>query len=155
MTAWLLLYPGEGSAGWTAHWLDFDLVSQGRDAAHALQTALDAAGWLLRRRAPSVDPSRFRPAPPSEWARLERVLEGGGVVGDLSGLPTSLDARGARRIEAVAANYSIDLEAALAGPAAKSPPEDASIATPPFRPVVTFVLMGTPVAAGGDASGLV
>jgi hypothetical protein len=141
MTAWLLLYPGEGSAGWTAHWLDFDLISQGRDAAHALETALEAAAWLMRRRAPSVDPSRFRPAPASEWARLERVLEGGGVVGDLSGLPSRLGEADGRMIEAVAANYSIDLEAALAGPAASSPPEDASTTSPPFRPVVTFVLM--------------
>lgn len=141
MTAWLLLYPGEGSAGWTAHWLDFDLISQGRDAGHALQTALDAAGWLMRRRAPSVDPSRFRPAPPSEWARLERVLEGGGVVGDLSGVPTRLGV-GGHRVEAVAANYSIDLEAALAGPASASRPDEGGTSAPPFRPVVTFVLMG-------------
>lgn len=168
MTAWLLLYPGEGSAGWTAHWLDFDLVAQGRDAAHALQTALEAARFLLRRRAATGEPRQFRPAPASEWARLERVLESGGVVGDLSTLPPGVG-HGGLLVEAVAANYSIDLaslappapthaasstgrSAGGAGPSEARATNDDAQASAPFRSVVTFVLQAAAEATLGSAS---
>lgn len=149
MTAWLLLYPGVGSTGWTGHWLDFDLVVQGRTLAHAQQVALESATYFLSRRASGPEAPRFRPAPAEDWARLERVTEAGGVVGDLESLPDGSAGEHAPVIEAVAANFSIDLTATHPAPpdaGRGAGPEVASAEIVPFRAVVVFVLQGRPGA---------
>lgn len=149
MTAWLLLYPGVGSTGWTGHWLDFDLVVQGRTLAHAQQVALESATYFLSRPRSGARPEapRFRPAPAEDWARLERVTEAGGVVGDLESLPDGSAGEHAPVIEAVAANFSIDLTATHPAPpdaGRGAGPEVASAEIVPFRTVVVFVLQGRP-----------
>jgi hypothetical protein len=146
MTAWLLLHPGIGSTGWTGHWLDFDLIVQGRTLAHAQQVALESAAYFLSRPRPAgPETPRFRPAPAEDWARLDRVMDAGGVVGDLASLPDGTAGEHAPIIEAVAANYSIDMTATNprtpdAGRGAG--PEVASAEIVPFRTVVVFVLQG-------------
>lgn len=150
MTAWLLLYPGVGSAGWTGHWLDFDLVVQGLTLDHAHQVALESAAYFLARRPPGQGEPRYRPAPPTDWERLDRVTDGGGVVGDLASLPTEGAGDHVPVIEAVAANYSIDLSASPGAVDVREPglaDEIGRVAVTPFRPVVVFVLQGRRTAS--------
>lgn len=135
-TAWLLVYRNDGSAGYVAHWLDFDLVAAGRDPAHALETALAVATWRLER--DRAGPKTYVPAPRSEWRRLEQVLEQGGVVGDLASLPPQT----IREIDAVAVNYIIEMGPAKPAPEGE-PPDAPAEAVAPIRPVVMFVALGS------------
>ena len=101
-----------------------------------------ATSWIAVSTIPTV-PSRHG------VFRAKAILPSGIIVNRAS-LPTSIStgqsSAGRRTIDAVAANYSIDLEAALAGPGGQRKPDNADDADfhSAFRPVVVFVLQGAP-----------
>lgn len=69
-----LIYPAKDLPGeWVSHCLDLDIVSQGRDAGHALEMLCEAitlsVRWAIEEGRP---PLELRPAPSEDWDRFER-----------------------------------------------------------------------------------
>ena len=70
----VLIYPAPSVPGqWVSHCLDMDIVSQGNDAAHALEMICEAitlnVEWAIEDGRPAFE---LRPAPSEDWDRFER-----------------------------------------------------------------------------------
>jgi hypothetical protein len=77
-SAWVLVYPAADLPGaWVAHALDFDVVTHGDNAEHAIRMVIEAVGMVLEEDvADGCDPySRRAPAP--FWERLQYIMEHG------------------------------------------------------------------------------
>jgi hypothetical protein len=81
---WAIIRPAEDVPGlWTAHCLDFDVVSQGESVKQAIEMVLDATSMVvmddhLRKANP-----KERVAPAEFWDDLRRIQEEGQKIDDL------------------------------------------------------------------------
>ena len=77
-SAWVLVHPAEDLPGtWVAHALDFDVISQGESAKHAMMMIVEAVGMVLEEDiADGCDPYARR-APAPFWERLQHIMEHG------------------------------------------------------------------------------
>jgi hypothetical protein len=77
-SAWVLVHPAEDLPGaWVAHALDFDVISQGESAEHAMMMVVEAVGMVLEEDfADGCDPYARR-APAPFWERLQSIMKHG------------------------------------------------------------------------------
>src|SRR5580704_11273285 len=77
-SAWVLVHPAEDVAGaWVAHALDFDIVTHGESAEHAMNMVVEAVEMVLEEdMAEGRDPYARR-APDAFWEQLQFVQEHG------------------------------------------------------------------------------
>ncbi|HEX8791484.1 MAG TPA: hypothetical protein VF765_11080 [Polyangiaceae bacterium] len=75
---WVLVHPAEDLPGaWVAHSLEFDVVSQGTSAEHALRMVSEAVGLVLQEDVEQARDPYARRAPVEFWMQLQHMLEHG------------------------------------------------------------------------------
>jgi predicted RNase H-like HicB family nuclease len=80
-TSWVLLLPAEDVAGaWTAHALEFDVVTQGDSAEQAFSMAQEAVGIVLADDLRRGASPHARKAPADCWLPLLEIFESGAPV---------------------------------------------------------------------------
>lgn len=79
--SWIFVEPAEDIPGlWVAHCLDFDVISQGDNPAHAIESVTEAVAMtLLDDLHHDLDPNERR-APAEFWDQLAHVLKHGNQV---------------------------------------------------------------------------
>jgi predicted RNase H-like HicB family nuclease len=60
---------------WVAHCLDFDVVTQGRDAKHAFEMLQEAVGMVVVDDLQAGRDPRARRAPEEHWQRMSKMLD--------------------------------------------------------------------------------
>lgn len=73
LNCWVILSREEGLAGWVAHVLDLDVVTQGDTLAHAIEMALEAAAMVIHDDAERGLNPLDRRAPAEAWDALHAL----------------------------------------------------------------------------------
>ena len=130
-TTWVLVRPAEDLPGtWVAHALDFDVVSHGNNADHAIQMLGEAVAMVLTEdRHDGWDPYARR-APAEYWTHLRHIIENGDRFPSEQLHQRALDAKNceiaismwfAPRLKPTAATFPIEMPIALSSPQSGHP----------------------------------